>query len=229
MQIRPLHDRVIIKRLAAETTTSFGIVIPDSAGEKPDQGEVIAVGPGKRDEAGRIIALDVKVGDRVLFGKYSGQTVKVDGKVYGGEIVYTGPLDELFNLDLGALPYRTLDMKFETLDMDQFQPVGTVNYTTSEDYTRITEFKNMTGQVLPGKTTIMKEYSKAYTPGSGETPYYAILEPENRELYERYLERVQNLTNFHPVGRLAEYRYYDMDAVTNSALDLSDEIIACHA
>ena len=80
MQIRPLHDRVIIKRLEAETTTSFGIVLPDSAGEKPDQGEVIAVGPGKRDEAGRIIALDVKVGDRVLFGKYSGQTVKVDGQ-----------------------------------------------------------------------------------------------------------------------------------------------------
>ena len=67
MQIRPLHDRVIIKRLAAETTTSFGIVIPDSAGEKPDQGEVIAVGPGKRDEAGRIIALDVKVdGEELL-------------------------------------------------------------------------------------------------------------------------------------------------------------------
>ena len=81
-------------------------------------------------------------------------TVKIDGKVYGGEIVYTGPLDELFNLDLGALPYRTLDMKFETLDMDQFQPVGTVNYTTSEDYTRITEFKNMTGQILPGKTIL---------------------------------------------------------------------------
>lgn len=80
MQIRPLHDRVIIKRLEAETTTAFGIVIPDTAGEKPDQGEVIAVGPGKRDEAGRIIALDVKVGDRVLFGKYSGQTVKVDGE-----------------------------------------------------------------------------------------------------------------------------------------------------
>ena len=80
MQIRPLRDRVIIRRLAAETTTSFGIVIPDSAGEKPDQGEVIAVGPGKRDEAGRIIALDVKVGDRALFGKYSGQTVKVDGE-----------------------------------------------------------------------------------------------------------------------------------------------------
>ena len=64
----------------AETTTAFGIVIPDTAGEKPDQGEVIAVGPGKRDEAGHLVAMDVKVGDRVLFGKYSGQTVKVDGE-----------------------------------------------------------------------------------------------------------------------------------------------------
>ena len=155
--------------------------------------------------------------------------VSVCGKVYGGEIVYTGPLDELFNLDLGALPYRTLDMQFETLEQDQFQPVGTVNYTTSEDFTRITEFKNMTGQVVPGKTTIMKEFSHAYEPGSGQTPYYAIIDPENRALYERYLERVQNLTNFHPVGRLAEYRYYDMDAVTDSALELSDDIISCHA
>ncbi len=155
--------------------------------------------------------------------------VNVCGKCYGGEIVYTGPLDELFGLDLGALPYRTLDMVFETLDEDQFQPVGTVNYTTSEDFTRITEFKNMTGQVVPGKTTIMKEFSHAYEPGSGQTPYYAIIDPENQALYERYLERVQNLTNFHPVGRLAEYRYYDMDAVTASALDLSDEIIVCHA
>ena len=151
------------------------------------------------------------------------------GQPYGGEVVYTGPLDELFGLDLGALPYRTLDMQFETLDQDQFQPVGTVNYTVSEDFTRITEFKNMTGQVVPGKTTIMREYSHAFEPGSGQTPYYAIIDPENRALYERYLERVEGVTNFHPVGRLAEYRYYDMDAVTESALELSDEIIACHA
>ena len=80
MQIRPLHDRVIIKRLAAETTTSFGIVIPDSAGEKPDQGEVLAVGNGKILENGDVRKMDVKVGDRVLFGKYAGQTVKVDGQ-----------------------------------------------------------------------------------------------------------------------------------------------------
>ena len=80
MQTRPLHDRVIVKRLESERTTAAGIVIPDSAGEKPDQGEVLAVGPGKRDDAGKIIPMDVKVGDRVLFGKYAGQTVKVDGE-----------------------------------------------------------------------------------------------------------------------------------------------------
>ncbi|MEY4283743.1 MAG: hypothetical protein RL111_418 [Pseudomonadota bacterium] len=80
MKIRPLHDRVIVKRLDSERKTASGIVIPDSAGEKPDQGEVVAVGPGKRDDAGKIIAMDVKVGDRVLFGKYSGQTVKVEGE-----------------------------------------------------------------------------------------------------------------------------------------------------
>ena len=69
----------------------------------------------------------------------------------------------------------------------------------------------------------------AYTPGSGETPYYAIIEQANQDLYRRYAERVEELTNFHPVGRLAEYRYYDMDAVVDSALTLSDELIACHA
>ena len=80
MKIRPLHDRVIVKRLEEERKTASGIVIPDAAAEKPDQGQVIAVGKGKILENGEIRALDVKVGDRVLFGKYSGQTVKVDGE-----------------------------------------------------------------------------------------------------------------------------------------------------
>ena len=79
MSLRPLHDRVIIKRLDQETKTASGIVIPESAAEKPDQGEVIAVGPGKRDNEGKRIVPDLKVGERVLFGKYSGQQVKVDG------------------------------------------------------------------------------------------------------------------------------------------------------
>jgi len=79
MNLRPLHDRVIVKRLDNETKTASGIVIPDSAAEKPDQGEVLAVGAGKKNDKGDLMTLSVKVGDRVLFGKYSGQTVKVDG------------------------------------------------------------------------------------------------------------------------------------------------------
>ena len=78
MNLRPLHDRVIIKRLDNETKTASGLVIPDTAAEKPDQGEILAVGTGKKDDSGKVIPLDVKVGDRVLFGKYAGQTVKVD-------------------------------------------------------------------------------------------------------------------------------------------------------
>ncbi|OAJ70315.1 co-chaperone GroES [Methylobacillus sp. MM3] len=80
MKIRPLHDRVIVKRLEEERTTASGIVIPDTAAEKPDQGEIIAVGNGKVLEDGSVRALEVKVGDKVLFGKYAGQTVKVAGE-----------------------------------------------------------------------------------------------------------------------------------------------------
>ena len=80
MNLRPLHDRVIVKRLDNERKTASGIVIPESAAEKPDQGEVIAVGPGKKAEAGKVTPVDVKAGDKVLFGKYAGQAVKVDGE-----------------------------------------------------------------------------------------------------------------------------------------------------
>jgi chaperonin GroES len=79
MNIRPLHDRVIVKRLEEEKKTASGIVIPDTAAEKPEQGEVMSVGKGKLNDAGELVPLDVKAGDRVLFGKYSGQTVRVKG------------------------------------------------------------------------------------------------------------------------------------------------------
>jgi chaperonin GroES len=79
MSLRPLHDRIIIKRIDQEAKTQSGIVIPESAAEKPDQGEVIAVGPGRRDNDGKRIVPDIQVGERVLFGKYAGQPVKVDG------------------------------------------------------------------------------------------------------------------------------------------------------
>ena len=80
MSFRPLHDRVVVKRANAETKSSGGIIIPDTAGEKPQQGEIIAVGPGGRDEAGKLIPIDLKKGDKVLFGKWSGNEVKIDGK-----------------------------------------------------------------------------------------------------------------------------------------------------
>ena len=82
MKFRPLHDRVVVKRIDAEEKTSGGIIIPDTAKEKPQQGEVIGVGPGGRDEAGKLIPIDVQVGDRVLFGKWSGTEVKIDGVEY---------------------------------------------------------------------------------------------------------------------------------------------------
>ena len=80
MKFRPLHDRVVVKRVDSETKTAGGIIIPDTAQEKPSQGEIIAVGPGGRDEAGKLIPIDLKKGDRVLFGKWSGTEVKIDGE-----------------------------------------------------------------------------------------------------------------------------------------------------
>jgi chaperonin GroES len=82
MKFCPLHDRVVVKRIDAEEKTAGGIIIPDTAKEKPQQGEVVAVGPGGRDESGKLIPIDLKAGDRVLFGKYSGTEVKIDGVEY---------------------------------------------------------------------------------------------------------------------------------------------------
>jgi chaperonin GroES len=82
MKFRPLHDRIVIKRIDAEAKTASGIIIPDTAKEKPQQGEVVAVGPGRRDEAGKLVPIDVKARDRVLFGKWSGTEVKIDGVEY---------------------------------------------------------------------------------------------------------------------------------------------------
>ena len=82
MKFRPLHDRVVVKRIEADSKTAGGIIIPDTAQEKPQQGEVIAVGPGGRDDHGKLIPIDVKAGDTILFGKYSGQEIKLDGEDY---------------------------------------------------------------------------------------------------------------------------------------------------
>ena len=82
MKFRPLHDRVVVRRIDSDDRTAGGIIIPDTAKEKPQEGEIIAVGPGARDESGKLIPLDVKAGDRILFGKWSGTEVKIDGQEY---------------------------------------------------------------------------------------------------------------------------------------------------
>lgn len=127
-------------------------------------------------------------------------------------MIYTGPVDEYFDYRFGKLPYRSLKFDHRTLEQEDFQPVATVNYPMSEDYTRITEYKKLTGQVHPF-TTITYEY-----PSAEGDPYYPIPREENQALYKKY----QALAEEHPdvffIGRLATYRYYNMDQVVGQAL-----------
>ena len=99
-----------------------------------------------------------------------------------------------------------------------------MNYTVDRDYTRITEFKHLTGQVKPGVTTVVEEYSRAYTGAPGETPYYAIINPANNALYAQYQAEADKFPNLYLLGRLAEYKYYNMDAIAGRALDLAERL-----
>jgi UDP-galactopyranose mutase len=126
--------------------------------------------------------------------------------------IYTGPIDEYFGFRFGKLPYRSLRFRHETLDQERFQPVGTVNYPMSEEYTRISEYKYLTGQVHP-KTSITFEY-----PSAEGDPYYPIPRPENAELFKRYEKLALATPDVWFVGRLATYRYYNMDQVVGQAL-----------
>lgn len=153
-----------------------------------------------------------------------------DGKIYfekaefTGDLVYTGALDELFDCKFGRLPYRSLNFQFEHLDQDSFQDHSVVNYTVSEDFTRITEFKFLTGQKDTDGTTIVREYPFAYTGAEGEIPYYAILNAENEALYEKYRLLTEDFDKFQLLGRLAEYKYYNIDAMCRKAMELAEEI-----
>ncbi len=154
--------------------------------------------------------------------------IKIKDAPFEGPIIYTGPLDELFCGRFGRLPYRTLDFVYETYDEEYKLPCATVNCTVTEDYTRVTEFKRLTAQ-KSDKTTIMKEYSRAYEDPDAQIPYYAIINDENNAHYQRYRALTESLPNFHPLGRLAEYRYYNMDKIIELALALSDELLATRA
>ncbi|WP_410514017.1 UDP-galactopyranose mutase [Paenibacillus sp. BR2-3] len=134
-------------------------------------------------------------------------------------MIYTGPIDEYFNYVHGTLPYRTLQFEFETLDQEYHQEVGTVNYPFEYDYTRVLEQKHLTGQIS-SKTTISYVYPQKYEPGVNE-PYYPIPRNENRELYKLYqaeADKIKDKVLF--AGRLADYRYYNMDQAVARALTL---------
>ena len=158
--------------------------------------------------------------------RLEGGTIYFRGEPFSGRVIYTGPLDEFFDCCYGRLPYRSLRFEFEHLDTDSYQEKAVVNYTVSEDFTRITEFKKLTGQHMPGETTIMREYPIPYTDSEREIPYYAIINDENRSLYERYRKLVEEYPGFYLAGRLAEYRYYNIDAIVERALPLADELIS---
>ena len=168
------------------------------------------------------VELGVEAADRLSFGAAG---TLLDGERFDGPVIYTGAVDELFDCRFGSLPYRTLDFEFETHPVEWYQTRGTVNYTVDQPYTRITEFKHMTGQEEKKCTTIVKEFSKPYTGAEGEIPYYAIINPENTALYEKYKALADAAPNLHLLGRLAEYKYYNMDAIVARALALADRLL----
>jgi UDP-galactopyranose mutase len=143
----------------------------------------------------------------------------LEGAIPYKELIYTGPVDEFFDYRFGKLPYRSLSFRFETHDEAQVQPVAVVNYPNDQPYTRVTEFKHVTGQVHP-KTSLVYEF-----PGDEGDPYYPVPRPENMETYKQYEQLAKQTSGVWFVGRLATYKYYNMDQVTGQALSVYKKII----
>lgn len=136
------------------------------------------------------------------------------------QLIYTGPVDEYFDHCFGKLPYRSLHFEHKTLNEEWHQPVAVVNYPNDNAYTRITEYKHLTGQEHPTKTSITFEY-----PQSEGDPYYPVPMPENAELYRKYKQLADEQQNVYFVGRLGTYRYYNMDQVVAQALTLYKKLV----
>jgi len=149
-----------------------------------------------------------------------------DGERFDGPVVYSGALDELFGYRFGELPYRSLDFRVRTVAQDEYQPVAVVNYPNEHAYTRITEFKHLTGQPVRGTTTVAEEYPLARdrNAAAGSEPYYPIPGAANEAAHARYLEAAARCPGLVVLGRLAEYRYYDMNDIVVRALDTFDRM-----
>jgi UDP-galactopyranose mutase len=148
------------------------------------------------------------------------------GKEFKGKLIYTGKIDEFFNYRYGELPYRSLKFEFETLNSEYFQKVGVINYPNDYEFTRITEFKRLTGQ-KSYHTTIAKEYPQEHNRNLPEKsiPYYPVPKKENIELYKKYGEKAKDFGNIIFIGRLGEYKYYNMDMVIERSLRIFEEAI----
>ncbi len=157
------------------------------------------------------------------------EVCKIDnGKVYyndsifEGKVIYTGPIDELFNYKYGALEYRSIDLQFETIDQEFFQEAAVVNYPNDHEFTRITEFKHIHPSESK-QTTILKEFPQPYIVNEN-IPYYPIFTDDNQARYEEYEKLIFTIGNIIPVGRLAEFKYYDMDDIVERALNVFETI-----
>ena len=140
-----------------------------------------------------------------------------DGKPFKGTLIYTGPIDYLFDYRFGRLPYRTLDFEFEKLEQEYYQERAVVNYPNDFDYTRITEYKHFNG-VKVEKTIIAKEFPRECS--QGDEPYYPFPNRKFKEIYKRYELLANKIENLILIGRLADYRYYNMDDVVKKSLDV---------
>jgi len=154
---------------------------------------------------------------------YENKKIFFMGQEFKGRLIFTGMIDELFNFKYGCLPYRSLELRFETIEKEYYQEVSVVNYPNDYDFTRITEFKHI-HPTKANKTTILKEYPKDYQPNK-DIPYYPVFTKENQEAYNKYKEETNEFKNLILIGRLAEYRYYDMDDAIKRALEVFEEEI----
>ncbi|GAO44035.1 UDP-galactopyranose mutase [Flavihumibacter petaseus] len=145
---------------------------------------------------------------------------EVEDSIVFKKMIYTGPVDYYFDYCFGKLPYRSIEFEFQTYETEVFQSTGTINYPNEHPYTRVTEFKYLTGQHHP-KTSVVYEYPKA----EGD-PYYPVPRPENAELYRKYQHLTAELNDVYFTGRLATYKYYNMDQVVAQSLALFKKIMA---
>ena len=173
------------------------------------------------------VKLDTEANEEISVD-FNNQVIIYNNKKFDGKLIYTGSLDELCNYKYGPLPYRSLNFKFDNYFEDYIQPCAVLNWPDSKPATRRTEIKRLTGQILPNKTTTITEYPGEYNkddPNFNE-PYYPILKKEHLDIYNKYVDELRRIKNFYFTGRLASYRYYNMeDAVINAMEFFNDNFM----